>query len=221
MGFQSVQCRILVRKLGFLLRVLDSDPKSVSGRVVETLSHDGTSSTCVDRECMELEESCGVMITNSKLGGQRSWIRCQKEGLRKLDREQLLKRFRVKAPVAAMVQERVGWLRLWDSVMNYRLQHIRGLQILMSNHGAGQHPSPLCRTSDLTITVLEHVLLAHGAEMGINTKTSYELLKTSPYLSVLLLNLETCLTMILISKPLVILLQTLYACSASAPCGRY
>ena len=190
MGFQSVQCRILVRKLGFLRRVLDSDPKSVSGRVVETLSHDGTSSTGVDRECMELEESCGVMITKGKLGGQRSWIRCQKEGLRKFDREQLLKRFRVKAPVAAMVQERGGWLRLWDSVMNYRIQHIRDLQILMSNHGTGQHPCPLCRTSDLTITVLEHVLLAHGAEMGINAKTSYELLKTSPYLSVLLLNLQ-------------------------------
>ena len=79
MGFQSMQCRILGRKLGFLQRVLDSDPKSVSGRVVETLSHDGTSSTCVDRECMELEESCGVMITKGKLGGQRLWIRCQKE----------------------------------------------------------------------------------------------------------------------------------------------
>ena len=85
----------------------------------------------------------------------------------------------------------------------------------------GAHPCPLCRTSDLTTTDLEHVLLTLGAEMGINAKTSYELLKTSQYLSVLLLNLETCLTMILISKPLVILLQTLYACSASAPCGRY
>ena len=57
----------------------------MSGRVVETLSHDGTSSTGVDRECMELEESCCVMITKGKLGGQMSWIRCQKEGLRKLD----------------------------------------------------------------------------------------------------------------------------------------
>ena len=52
------------------------------------------------------------------------------------------------------------------------------LSRLMSNHGAGQHPCPLCGTSDLTTTVLEHVLLYHGAEMGIKVKTSCEFLKT-------------------------------------------
>ena len=41
MGFQSVQCRILERKLGFLQRVLDSNSRNVSGRVVKALSHDG------------------------------------------------------------------------------------------------------------------------------------------------------------------------------------
>ena len=41
MGFRSVQCRILERKLGFLQRVLDLNSRSVSGRVVEALSHDG------------------------------------------------------------------------------------------------------------------------------------------------------------------------------------
>ena len=49
--------------------------------MVETLSNDGTSSTSVVRDCMELEESCSVMITKGKLGGQRSWDRCQKEEL--------------------------------------------------------------------------------------------------------------------------------------------
>ena len=94
--------------------------------MVEALSHDGITSTCLVRECMELEESCGVMITKGMLGGQRSWDRCQKEELRKLDQEQLLKRCRAKAQVVAMVQERVGWVRLWDSVMNYGIQHTRG-----------------------------------------------------------------------------------------------
>ena len=35
----------------------------MSGRVAETLSHDGISSTCLVKECMELEESCSVTIT--------------------------------------------------------------------------------------------------------------------------------------------------------------
>ena len=99
--------------------------------------------------------------------------------LRKLDREQLLKRCRVKALLVAMVQERAGWLKLWDSVMNYGTQHTSGLQMLsrlMSNHDGGQHPCPLCESPDLTTTALEHVLLAHGAEMGIKAKTRCELL---------------------------------------------
>ena len=107
-----MQCRILDRKLGFLQSVLDLDSRSVSGRVVEALSHDGISSTCLVNGCMKLEESCGVTITKGMLGGKRLWNRCQKEELRKLDREQLLKRCREKALVVATVQECVGWLRL-------------------------------------------------------------------------------------------------------------
>ena len=64
--------------------------------------------------------------------------------------------------------------------MNYRIQHTRALQMLsrlMSNHGGGQRPCPLLESSDLPTTVLEHVLLAHGAEMGAKAKTSCELLE--------------------------------------------
>ena len=78
-----------------------------------------------------------------------------------------------------MVQEHVGWLRLWDSVMDNGVQHTRSLQMLsrlMSHHGRGEHPCPLCEASDLTSTVLEHVLLAHRAEMGIRVETNSELL---------------------------------------------
>ena len=149
--------------------MLDSESRHASGRAVEALSDDGISSTCLIKECLELEESLGVEITKGMLGRQRSWGRCQKEVLRKIDWEQLLRCCRAKAPVVAMVQERVGWLRLWDSVMDYGVQHTRGLQMLsrlMSHHGRGQHPCPLCEASDLTSTVLEHVLSAHRAGSG-------------------------------------------------------
>ena len=80
-GFILMQCRILERKLGFLQSVLDLDSRSVSGRVVEALSHDGISSTCLVNGCMKLEESCGVTITKGMLGGKRLWNMCQKEEL--------------------------------------------------------------------------------------------------------------------------------------------
>ena len=41
----------------------------------------------------------------------------------------------------AVVQERVGWPRLWGRVLDYGLQHTKGLQVLsrlMSSHGGGE-----------------------------------------------------------------------------------
>ena len=38
--------------------MLDSDSRCVSCRAVEVL-HDGISSTCLVKECIELKESCG------------------------------------------------------------------------------------------------------------------------------------------------------------------
>ena len=52
-GLQSVESRILERKLGFLHRVLESGSSCVSGRAVEALS-DNTSNSCLVKECEEL-----------------------------------------------------------------------------------------------------------------------------------------------------------------------
>ena len=41
----------------------------------------------------------------------------------------------------AVVQERVGWPRLWDRALDYGVQHTKGLQALsrlMSSHGRGE-----------------------------------------------------------------------------------
>ena len=63
-GLQSVESRILERKLGFLHRVLENGSSCVSGRAVEALS-DNISNSCLVKECEELdhEESSGVSFT--------------------------------------------------------------------------------------------------------------------------------------------------------------
>ena len=55
----------------------------------------------------------------------------------------------VKAPLIA---ESVGWARLWDGTLNFGIQHTRGLQVLsrvMSHHGRGCRPCPLCESAPL------------------------------------------------------------------------
>ena len=69
-GLQSVESRILERKLGFLHRVQENGSSCVSGRAVEALS-DNISNSCLVKECEELEESCGVSFTRKSLGVRR------------------------------------------------------------------------------------------------------------------------------------------------------
>ena len=79
------------------------------------------------------------------------------------------------------------------------------LSRLLSHHGRGQHPCPLCEASDLTSTVLGHVLSSHGAEVGTRVETSSELLiedLSTSHIS-LLPNLGTCLIMLHIFEPYV------------------
>ena len=54
---------LLVTRLGFLWRVVESDMGSLSAWVLEALC-DGVESLCLVRECRELEESLGALRVN-------------------------------------------------------------------------------------------------------------------------------------------------------------
>ncbi len=87
-----------------------------------------------------------------------------KEEIRMVDHKLLLERCAVKAPLIAEIEERIGWARFWDATLNLGVQHTRGLQMLsrvMSHHGRGNRPCPLCDTAPLESSVMEHLLGAH------------------------------------------------------------
>ncbi len=176
-GMQSMRSRILERKLVFLQRVLGASSRCVSGRVTESLSDD-ISSLCLVKECRELEEVCGVTVTEMVLKGELMCDRNLKEEIRMVDHELLLKRCAVKAPLIAEIEERIGWARLWDATLNFGVQHTRGLQMLsriMSHHGRGNRPCPLCDTAPLESSVMEHLLGAHCVELGLDPGTKSEM----------------------------------------------
>ena len=63
-----------------------------------------------------------------------------KETICREDRQMLVDRCWVKAPVIAEVARRVGWARLWDATLDIGGKAVRGLQMLsrvMSHHGRG------------------------------------------------------------------------------------
>ena len=54
----TMKCRVLERKLGFLMRVMETDTDSLSGSVMLAMCDD-VESICLVRECREMEEQFG------------------------------------------------------------------------------------------------------------------------------------------------------------------
>ena len=152
--------RVLTAKLRFLHRVTKSDCQSLSGRAILALSED-VDSICLVRECRDIEESFGTHFTNDILEGRDLSFKHLKETIYTQDRDQQLQRCSVKATVIAELAIRGGWSRAWDAALDLGEKSIRGLQYLsrvMSHHGRGNHPCPLCNaiyfTQDLSASTL-------------------------------------------------------------------
>ena len=93
--------------------------------------------------------------------------------MKRVDWERLIRRCKEKAPLIASVGEEKGWAKLWDTTFQLGHRHTKGLQNLtriMSHHGRGKKPCPLCETSLGTtaqVGVLKHVLRDHSAILGL------------------------------------------------------
>ena len=155
LSLQSVKSRILERKLQ---RVLSASTGNVSKRTVESMC-DNMSSLYLVKVRKELEEICGVAYTEKTLEGNLSWSRKMKDNIRRVDHEQLLKRCTERAPLIAEVEKRVSWARLWDTALNFGLQHTRGI---------------LCNSTLLEVSVMEHVLTEHWAELRLEQETDID-----------------------------------------------
>ena len=126
---------------------------------------DDVESLCLVRECRELEEGFGTSYTDEILGcAEGTCLREVRDELVSLDRDSLLVRCEGKSKLIAEVGKGIGWARLWDSVMDLGVHHIRGLQALsriLSSHGHGTKPCPLCDIMDLDGELLSHILERH------------------------------------------------------------
>ena len=93
-----------------------------------------------------------------------------KKAVKELNQTWLLGKCKEKALIIAAVGEDGGWLRLWDEVLNLGERHTKGLRNLsrmMSHHGHGSKPCPMCDWMPGEGTVFDHVILRHGEELGL------------------------------------------------------
>ena len=99
-----------------------------------------------------------VPVIERIMKGDMAWSRAMKDNTRKLDRSQMLKTCTL---LIVNMEERVGWVRLWDATLDLVVHHIRGLQVLgrlMSHHSRGCQPCPLCVVTPVDGPAMEHIL---------------------------------------------------------------
>ena len=80
-----------------------------------------------------------------------------------------------KAPLIAAVARRTTWSKLWDCALDIGSKSVKGLQNLsrvMSHHGFGNHPCPLCDTAPLPTSVLDHLLDCHSSSLFLSPTPS-------------------------------------------------
>jgi hypothetical protein len=79
-----------------------------------------------------------------------------------------------------MVEEVVGWRRLWGDLLDYNNKRTEGLKVLsrlLGHHGKGKKPCPFCDKMDLPVPVLYHVLGDHGQHLGLTVDCIFNNLK--------------------------------------------
>ena len=69
-----------------------------------------------------------------------------------------------KEPLVVDTEKSVGWTKLWDVALDLGVKHTRGLRALsrlMSHHGHGVKPCPMCDVPGPLACLLDHVLKDH------------------------------------------------------------
>ena len=137
-----MRSRLLVTKLGFLHRVMESSSGSLSGRVLEALCDD-VESMCLVKECRGLEESFGTQHVEAVIRENAAAAKEMKETIYQQAGQKLVDRCWEKAPVIAEVARQVGWARLWDATLDIGGKAVRGLQMLSSHESSWERKPTL------------------------------------------------------------------------------
>ena len=100
--------------------------------------------------------------------------------VRRIDKEKLVLKCHKKSPtIANVTSSSESWSKLWDTVLHLGSRYtssLRNLSRLMTHHGRGRNPCPLCDEKDLEMSVVDHTSYVHHQELGLNFNFSDQLL---------------------------------------------
>ena len=121
LDLHSAKSYLLQRKLTFLRRLLISDSldsNNIGVAAMKSLSDD-PESLCLVKECRELESYYNTTFTTEILRDADSiFPTVMKKDIRKIDKDHVLEKCVLKAPLIAQVVSAGGsWPKLWDAAL--------------------------------------------------------------------------------------------------------
>ena len=137
--------RILIQKLSFLHRLLNSHQSSISVKVFHSLKDQGPGPLIV-KQSKFLEEVYHTNVTESILLGETTCLKSIKKALRAADLDYVWSKVAQQTSLRALSRD-ISWPKLWDMARDRGIQGTRSLAMflrILASPTSDNSKCPLC-----------------------------------------------------------------------------
>ena len=165
----AVSTRILIRKLGFLSKLLSSSKDTISSRVFTSLAIEDVFETSIVQQCRMLESNLGTNILAQCLTDPENathTVKSNKDHLLDKDYSHLLflaSHRQGSTVLVAHVASQISWRRLWDIALDRGVKGTRTFQSLFKelSRPISCFKCSQCGKITDSITCFEHACTSH------------------------------------------------------------
>ena len=159
----TMRYRILIRKLGFLHRLLNSPQSSIGAKVFHSIK-DHDPGPLIVQQCKFLEEVYHINVTESILRGEDTCLKSIKKALRTADSDYIWSKVAQQTSLRALSRD-ISWLKLWDMARDRGIQGTRSLAMflrILASPTLDNSKCPFC-DSDISgvSTFADHITTEH------------------------------------------------------------
>ena len=163
LNWPTMRYRILIQKLSFLHRLLNSDQSTISVKVFNSLKNQ-VPGPLIIQQCKFLEEVYDSNITDSIMKGEEMCLKYIKTTLRAADSNYIWTKVSRQLSLRALSRD-ISWPKLWDMARDRGIQGARSIRALLRVLAKPVFENSRCPFCDLELAreslFANHVATAH------------------------------------------------------------
>ena len=163
LNWPTMRYHILMQKLSFLHRLLNSDQSTISVKVFNSLTNQAPGPLII-QQCKFLEEVYNSNITDSIMKGGATCLKYIKKALRVADSDYIWTKVSRQLSLRALSRD-ISWPKLWDMARDRGIQGARSIRVLLRVLAKPVFENSRCPFCDLELAreslFANHVATAH------------------------------------------------------------